>query len=635
MMMLKKLALCAYILIFAVSAAGATTTVAPDPTRISCGARVLGMGRAFTGLSDDVSALFSNPSGLSQIDRWQVTSMSGKIMDFNYLTLSGVYPTNFGNVGLGISGSSIGGAYVTKIKTGTEGTADPLYEYDDSITPASYYNNVLILSYGGKVEQVFNIPLLKGLEERFSFMEALSFGANMKIFSSGLAGGNISNASASGSELDFGLLGNINPWLKIGFTAANLAPFAMGGKLAYASGHQESYPVNLKFGAAVNVLGKKDSLREFGQSLKFLADLETYPTRINFPLIYHFGMEWTPLALISIRAGIDQDAADASGGGITCINNFTAGVGLNYQMFRFDYAYHSFAGVTGQDNHFFSLTYGIPVEEVKRDLVEVEQPADKSITKEAEVLVSGKIRLPARRVRINQALAAVKENVFKERLKLKVAKNRISIEALDISESFLSRKDIRLCRLKTFPDVPTDYWAADQIGYIATLGIIQGYPNGTFKPEGDITRAELATVLVRTKNIPPEADETVFKDVKLTHWAAKYIMPAVGAGIVKGYPDGTFKPSGNLTRAEGLAMIARFSDVSPESYAVPFSDVASTHWAAPIISGAYRAGMLTYLYKKPFEPNKKLTRAEAVEILFRSPYVQSMIKEDLLNWETY
>lgn len=633
--MMKKALISAVVLVFVASLANAAA-IAPDATRIACGARVLGMGKAFVGLADDVNSIFSNPSGISQIDRWQITSMSGNVMDFNYLTLSGVYPTNFGNVGLGFSGASIGGAYASKIKQGTEDTSDPLYEFDYSQTAMNYYNNVFILSYGGQVEQALQIPLLKGFEERLAFMKNLSFGTNLKIFSAGLAGDGITNGSATGTELDIGVLGKINPWLNVGFTATNVMPFAMGGKLVYASNHEESYPVNVKLGTAINLLGPKDALREFNQKLKFVMDLDTYPTRNRYPMIYHFGVEWTPISLISIRAGIDQDAAEDESGSIVNINNFTAGVGLTYQMFRFDYGFHQFTGVTGQDNHFFALTYGIPTEQVKKEMIEVYQPQDKTVTKETTALVLGKVDREARFVSVNNTWATLNSNYeFGKKIELNLGKNSITVEALDIAKSFLDKKKIRLCRLATFPDVPADYWAVDQIGYIATLGIIQGYPEGTFKPDNMITRAELATVLVRTRKIAPDDSQTVFKDVRKNHWAAKYIMPAVKYGIVKGYPDGTFKPSQVLTRAEGLAMIARFSGVTPESYAVPFRDVSATHWAAPIISGAYRAGMLMYLYKKPFEPSRQLTRAEAVEMLFRSPYVQSMIKEDLLNWETY
>jgi len=190
--------------------------------------------------------------------------------------------------------------------------------------------------------------------------------------------------------------------------------------------------------------------------------------------------------------------------------------------------------------------------------------------------------------------------------------------------------------LITYPDVAKDYWASEQISYIGTLGIINGYPDGRFKPNGSITRAELAALLIRTKmggdKKVPAATSQVFADVPLSHWAAKYVNLAAKLGIVKGYPDGTFKPSSKVTRAEGLAMIARFGGVKQILYTDIFIDVKRTHWASPIIAGAYQEGMLIYFKDKPFAPSQKLTRAESVEMLYRSKPVTILIT-DLLDFE--
>jgi len=610
---------------------------APDPTRITCGARLLGMGRAFAGLSDDVNALFINPAGIAQLNRWQLTSMSGKLLDYNYMTFSGVYPTNFGNVGLGFSGSNIGGAYASKIVDGTQNTADPIYEFDMSLTPMSYFNNVFMLAYGQNMGTMLAMPQFKTLSGPLGFTKGFNIGATLKIFSSGLDGGGITNGSGTGQELDLGLMTKVRPWMNLGLSLKNVLPFSMGGKLRYNSGHEESYPVNVRLGTAVNLLGKNDAIREFGQNLKLLLDLETYPTRQRYPLVAHAGVEWQPATLITLRVGIDQDAAEDVNGNVATVSNLTAGVGLTYQQFRFDYGYHQFAGITGEDNHFFSLTFGLPVEEIKRDYITVTAPKDKTVTMEAATLVAGQSNdSKVKYVYANQYwLPLGKKNEFAKLVDLKLAKNRITVEAQDIQKKSLEKEYFRLCRLRTFPDVDAKHWANLQIGYIATLGIIEGYPTGSFKPEGNITRAELTAVLMRTKKVTGEATMSLFDDVKLSHWAAKFIMPAVKMGVVKGYPDGTFKPSANISRAEGLAMVARFSNITLEAGATPYLDVTASHWAAPVVKGSYRAGMLQFLGAKPFEPNRKLTRDEAVEMLFRSPYVQDMIKKDLLNWETY
>ncbi|MBU0460927.1 MAG: S-layer homology domain-containing protein, partial [Nanoarchaeota archaeon] len=88
----------------------------------------------------------------------------------------------------------------------------------------------------------------------------------------------------------------------------------------------------------------------------------------------------------------------------------------------------------------------------------------------------------------------------------------------------------------------------------------------------------------------------------------------------------------NITRAEGLAMIARFGKVKELKYINQFDDVTQKHWAATIISGAHTEGLLLYLKGKPFEPNRKLTRAEAVEMLYRSQPIKLLIA-DLINFD--
>ena len=82
-------------------------------------------------------------------------------------------------------------------------------------------------------------------------------------------------------------------------------------------------------------------------------------------------------------------------------------------------------------------------------------------------------------------------------------------------------------------------------------------------------------------------------------------------------------------------MIARFAGISQESYANQFSDIGRIYWAAPIISGAYNAGILQYLEGESFEPKRKLTRAETVEMLYQTQFVQDLLKEELLDWDSY
>lgn len=611
---------------------------APDPTRLSVGSRYLGMGKAFVGLADDVGSIYLNPAGLGNVTRWQVASMQGKLLEeFNYVNFSGVYPTTFGNFGLGISDSRIGNAPVTKKKDGCD-DEDPVYEIDPTAEAMSYVNDVFVISYGNKLANITDkIAFTKDLTKRIGWLNTVNIGANLKLFSTGLSGDSITQGSASGMELDLGIHARPMNFLGVGVNLQNALPMSMGGKLVYASGWEENYPAVLKLGAAVNVLGPDDmSLRSIGdQRLKLAIDADMEPTRTQVPMIMHLGAEWMPLDLIAIRAGIDQDMA---GVGVVA-SNLTAGVGLYYQGLRFDYAYHQFAGAPGESNHFFSLCYGIFLDKTKkaRNYFDITSPPDKTVTTDSKVVVKVQKTDPDVfdiRIKGWPVMALGKTNSYEAEATLEATtKNTIWVEAFDKKGVLLQAKRVRLLKLIGYPDVPKTYWANEQVSYIGTMGIIKGYPDGGFKPEGNITRAEMSALLTRTKasgeaNVPP-ANLQLFSDVKVNHWAAKYINLAAKTGIVKGYPNGSFKPSANITRAEGLAMVARFGSVKEITTTTTrsFMDVAANYWAAPIISGAFTEGMLKHFEGKPFEPNKKLNRAESVELLFRSAPVKALVGE--------
>jgi hypothetical protein len=410
----------------------------------------------------------------------------------------------------------------------------------------------------------------------------------------------------------------------------------MGGKLHYESNWDESYPAVMKLGLSADVLGPENAIRQFGaHRVKLLLDMDYEITRADkVPALFHLGAEWKPLDAIAIRAGIDQEMVGPN----TSVGNFTSGVGVYYGDFRFDYAYHQFAGAPGIDNHFFSLSYGIVPLVIKDKLIAA---PDKLITDQMVVKVNGTAVDPEIvAVKVSGVkVALTPRGDFQTDVSLKVGKNAVMVEGFDSSGKLIAAKKLRILRLIIYPDVSRDYWASEQISYIGTLGIIQGYPDGSFRPEGNITRAELSTLLIRTAAsgdaYVPQAQRQIFPDVNLRHWAVKYVNLASLKGIVKGYPDGKFKPAANVTRAEGLAMIARFGGVKELAYAgTEFADINARHWAAPIIAGAFREGMLIHFKDNPFGANKKLNRSEAVEMLYRSMPVFNLIN-DLKDFEKY
>jgi hypothetical protein len=615
--------------------------VAQDPTRYIPNGRVLGLGKAYIGLADDTGAMYTNPAGLGEISGWQLSSMSGKFLDeYSYLSFSGLYPTEFGVFGFGYAGTSIAGAFATTIEAGSD-PEDPIYTIDPSQPTMGNDNSAMVLSYGGKLSK---LPYLKQIPQS----DKLDIGASVKLFKVRLYGDGITGGDASGQELDLGIKYTPLKWLSIGCAVQNLLPFAMGGKLTYAGGHEESYPAVIETGAAFTVLGKDKALVKFGEhELKVMTDVDLHPTLKGYPPILHLGAEWKPMSVIALRAGIDQDSAGDGAGGLTTVSDATYGVGLYFGGFRFDYAYHAFAGAPNIDNHFFSLSYAYQplVIEASKDPFFVGLPEDKTITFAGTTKVNAHANdARIRTVTVNgQPVKLTLKGDISTEAELKIGKNAIVLNGSDTGGKLVGSVKSRVLRLMTFPDVVIGYWVDRPISLLAMQktasgsGIITGYPDGSFKPEGGITRAEMCSLLMKSRvaSLETPAATAAFKDVPSKHWAAKFIADAAATSVVKGYPGNLFKPNGKITRAEGLAMIARFAGISEETYSRDFPDVSGTHWAAGIIAGSNKAKLLEYLKGLNFEPNKQLSRAETVEMLYRTQYVQNVLKKDLLNWDSY
>lgn len=177
-----------------------------------------------------------------------------------------------------------------------------------------------------------------------------------------------------------------------------------------------------------------------------------------------------------------------------------------------------------------------------------------------------------------------------------------------------------------FADVPTSYYNAIFINYLAELELVNGYPDGNFRPFAGLTRAEAAAILVRTADEAELPTAAPFVDVNPNHWAAGSITAAAGAGLVKGYPDGTFQPDAVLTRAEGLALFLRLARQPVAGAALPdLADIGPEHWAAPSVAVGLDAGMVELSQdQKHFLPAAPLTRGEMARILgillTRDPY---------------
>ena len=185
----------------------------------------------------------------------------------------------------------------------------------------------------------------------------------------------------------------------------------------------------------------------------------------------------------------------------------------------------------------------------------------------------------------------------------------------------------------TIPDdVPTGLNGDDHYAYIV------GYPNGNVEPNGNITRAEVATIFfrlltekVRTAN---STQSNSLSDVTRGQWFNHAVSTLSSMGIVKGHNDGTFAPNAPITRAEFAAIAARFDDKNTDTSS-KFTDIAS-HWAKNEIGIAANKGWINGYPDGTFRPNQYITRAEAMtlvnRVLNRLPENSSDLLDSMIKW---
>lgn len=162
------------------------------------------------------------------------------------------------------------------------------------------------------------------------------------------------------------------------------------------------------------------------------------------------------------------------------------------------------------------------------------------------------------------------------------------------------------------------HWAESVITQWQSKGLIQGYEDGSFKPNNTITRAEFVTLMNNAKGFGSEGSIN-FSDVKNGSWFYSAVARAVAAGYVKGYSDGSFKPGNTITRAEAAVMIANAARLSAnEAGAYRFTDVGSIPaWARGSVGAVVAAGYMTGYPDGSFYANASISRAEAVSSLNR------------------
>lgn len=161
--------------------------------------------------------------------------------------------------------------------------------------------------------------------------------------------------------------------------------------------------------------------------------------------------------------------------------------------------------------------------------------------------------------------------------------------------------------ISPFTDLSQNTPYLSSITFLKTKGIISGFPDGSFKPNQNLNRAEFAKILVGAKysSISDDFNQSCFKDISKDQWYTKSVCLAKSKGIIDGYPDGTFKPGSNVNYVEALKMVLGTYELAPV--------VISSPWYQAYVDQAD-----AYLFSlSSLSPDHLLTRAEISEILTR------------------
>ncbi|MEK5468799.1 S-layer homology domain-containing protein [Paenibacillus sp. FSL R7-0210] len=179
------------------------------------------------------------------------------------------------------------------------------------------------------------------------------------------------------------------------------------------------------------------------------------------------------------------------------------------------------------------------------------------------------------------------------------------------------------------------HWAEKTINIFVQLKLINGYDDGTVRPNNPITRAEFAAMLNRVFNIQAGNNtNVVLKDID-DHWAKEAVENLVAVGVINGYTDGTFKPNQTITREEMVVMLSHIVDlnnVAKDTIKGNFNDLNGAYAASEIIAAA-QAGIVSGKGNGRFDPKNNATRAEALQIILNvlelNPQLKTLL--DSLN----
>ena len=167
-----------------------------------------------------------------------------------------------------------------------------------------------------------------------------------------------------------------------------------------------------------------------------------------------------------------------------------------------------------------------------------------------------------------------------------------------------------------FDDINADAWYAPYVKALVEEEVITGYPDNTFRPENNVTRAEFAKMVYKYAPKAEETKDVEFKDVTNDKWYYESVMYMAENGYINGYPDGTFKPDANISRAEICTILSNiYGDLTATTEA-SFSDVQENQWFYDAVMNLANAGYVNGMGDGIFAPDSLATRAQAAKFIY-------------------
>lgn len=202
------------------------------------------------------------------------------------------------------------------------------------------------------------------------------------------------------------------------------------------------------------------------------------------------------------------------------------------------------------------------------------------------------------------------------------------------STLFLGALPTALAQTEAFTDVPSTHPNFEAINNLKFNGVISGYPDGTFKPDQVVNRVEVLKMIFEglETDEPTTLETPDFSDVDLNAWYGEYLKKAYTLGMVEGYADGTFKPAQTVNLVENLKLMLEAANVElptsvPEN---PFNDTPKDEWYAQYVQYAKEANLVDPDQQFNIYPAKGMTRGDFAEALFR---LRTVIQQGLGEFE--